>query len=76
MRTETLMFNQYLHRIGINSVVINTPKEAHLSCGLCAKFSLQDFPTVKRIGLMPYKSFVGFFKLTKTPLGLIVSPIK
>lgn len=76
VRTETLMFNQYLHRLGINSTVMNTPKEAHTSCGICVKFPLMMFSTVKKASLAGYRSFVGFFKVKKFNLGLKVSPLK
>ncbi len=76
VRTETLMFNQYLHRLGINSTVMNTPKQAHTSCGICVKFPAIMFNTVKRASLNGYRSFVGFYKVVNTRMGLIVSPIK
>lgn len=76
VRTETLMFNQYLHRLGINSTVMNTPKQAHTSCGICVKFPFIMFGTVKRASLNGYRSFVGFYKIANTRMGLIVSPIK
>ena len=76
VRTETLMFNQYLHRLKINSTVMNTPKQAHTSCGICVKFPLMMFGTVKRVSLNGYRSFVGFYKVTNTRVGTIVSPIK
>lgn len=76
VRTETLMFNQYLHRLGINSTIMNTPKEAHTSCGLCVKFAPISFSTVKRASLAGYRSFVGFFKVKGNRLGFSVSPLK
>lgn len=76
VRTETLMFNQYLHRLGINSTVMNTPKQAHTSCGICVKFPITMFNVVKRASLNGYRSFVGFYKISNSRMGLIVSPIK
>ena len=72
VRTETLMFNQYLHRLGVNSTVMNTPKEAHTSCGICVKFPMVMFGLVKKASLVGYRSFVGFFKVKKTLMGMIV----
>lgn len=76
VRTETLLFNQYLHRLGINSTVMNTPKEAHTSCGICVKFSSAMFNVVKKASLAGYRSFVGFFKVNKSSFGLLVLPIR
>lgn len=76
VRTETLLFNQYLHRLGINSTVVNTPKQAHTSCGICVKFSVDKFSTAKKASLAGYRSFVGFFKVKKTTFGTFVSPIR
>lgn len=69
VRTETLMFNQFLKRSGINSVVINTPKEANTSCGISVKFPIQSFNVVKRAITPKYTSFIGFFKVTKNNYG-------
>lgn len=76
VRTETLLFNQYLHRLGINSTVMNTPKEAHTSCGICVKFPSTMFGVVKKSSLAGYRSFVGFFKVSKSNFGTHVSPIR
>ena len=76
VRTETLMFNQYLHKLGINSTVINTPKEAHTSCGICVKFPFNSFSIVKRANLNGYRSFVGFFIVSKFGSRISVLPTK
>ena len=76
VRTETLMFNQDLHKLGVNSTVINTPKEAHTSCGICVKFPFHFFPTVKKASLNGYRSFIGFFVVSKLGSRLSVLPIK
>ena len=75
IRTETMMFNEYLRKIGINSVIMNTPKEAHLSCGICVKFSAKDLPTINRINFRAYRSFKGLYRYSKTLLGARVSPL-
>ncbi|MBQ0017035.1 MAG: DUF3343 domain-containing protein [Clostridiales bacterium] len=76
IRTETLMFNSYLQRLGINSTIINTPKETHTSCGISVKFPLNKFDIVKRVNMRTYRSFLGFFKYKNFGLKVIVSPIK
>lgn len=76
VRTETLMYNNYLQRLGISSTIINTPKEAHTSCGICVRCPIFALETIKKTNFKSYNSFVGLFKYKKSMYGVLVTPIK
>jgi hypothetical protein len=61
-RAHTVKFYEFLKKNGLESEIINTPKEAGVGCGLSVKVSQDKFLAVKRaVRFCDYKSFAGFF---------------
>ena len=63
-RTQTILFNQVLRSYGVNCSVINTPRQAEVSCGLSVRFWASDMGLARQIlSRREFSSFVGFFKV-------------
>lgn len=61
-RAHTVKFYEFLRKNGLESEIINTPKEAGVGCGLSVKVAKENFLAVKRaVQYCDYKSFAGFF---------------
>ncbi len=63
-RAETIKFSSSLKSIGVNAMVITTPKGLGASCSVSVKFYLKDIN--RAIYLLKkgnYGTFVQFFKL-------------
>ena len=61
-RTETLSFANILKRMGVPTMIVQTPKEAGRTCGISVKFGYDNF-TIAKQALLNYRlvSFQGFF---------------
>ncbi len=63
-RTQTMRFFERMKRGGCAVSVVNTPKEAHVGCGISVKFPTQCFGFAKRVlYARGYDSFAGFFEI-------------
>ena len=63
-RTQTILFNQVLRSYGAECFVINTPRQAEVSCGLSVKFAGDDLGLARQIlSRREFSSFVGIFKV-------------
>lgn len=63
-RTQTMRFFERMKRGGCAVSVVNTPKEAHVGCGISVKLSAQCFGFAKRVlSAGGYDSFAGFFEI-------------
>ncbi len=61
-RSHTVKFHEFLKHVGVESEIINTPKEAGVGCGLSVKVKKSDFYIVKRaVSHLNLNSFAGFF---------------
>ena len=63
-RNETLKFYNELRRIGINSMVVSTPKGLGSSCSVSVKFYFKELTRAVYI-LKTIKHLVTFLKLIK-----------
>lgn len=63
-RTQVMEFIEYMQSRGIDSSAINTPAEAHVGCGISAKFPKIYLnyakEVVRRLSLV---SLTGFYEL-------------
>ncbi|NLK17386.1 MAG: DUF3343 domain-containing protein [Clostridiales bacterium] len=74
-RTQVIKFHEKLCYFGIRSEVVNTPREASLSCGLSVKFAMEDFGYANNIlKAGGYASFAGFFRVKESGHHKIVRP--
>jgi len=61
-QTQTYSFNNLLNSYGISSTIIQTPRQAEVSCGLSVKIPYGAIETAKQIlSRRSFSSFVGLF---------------
>ena len=64
VRTETMRFFGAMKRRGMPVAVVNTPKEAHVGCGVSVRFPIEGWNVARSIlRYGGYDSFAGFFEL-------------
>ena len=64
-RNETLYLANILNNGGYRVSIINTPKDAGLSCGISVKFEERFLPIIRSIIMTkPFRSFAGIFRVT------------
>lgn len=64
-RNETLYLANILNNGGYRVSIINTPKDAGLSCGISVKFEERFLSIIKSIIMTkPFRSFAGIFRVT------------
>lgn len=69
-RNETLKFYNELRRIGINSMVVSTPKGLGSSCSVSVKFYFKELTrAVYILKTGNYKTFSYFFKINQRKNG-------
>jgi len=75
-RTDTVRFYEFLRRNGINSQIINTPKQAGVGCGLSVKTATGALESIKKaIRFTALSSFAGIFLVKKAYGNVIVKSI-
>lgn len=63
-RAQAIDCNSRLRSLGVQSSIINTPREANIGCGLSVKIPLNSFERAKRIiANGRYSAFYGFFNV-------------
>ena len=63
-RNETLYLANILNSGGYRVSIINTPKDAGLSCGISVKFEERFLPVIRSIIMSkPFRSFAGIFRV-------------
>lgn len=71
-RTQVYEFVEILLGGGINAGVINTPAEAHIGCGVSAKFPHVNLPYASSVAKR-LPSFRGFYLAERTGRGLRIT---
>ena len=70
-RTQVFEFTDILLSGGVNCKVVSTPADAHIGCGVCAKFPRINLPFAEDvINRYSLTSFKGFYIYEKTPYGV------
>lgn len=73
-RTHVFEFADIMLGGGVTCKIVNVPADAHIGCGVCAKFPLADLPYAKYTVSRFYRSsFRGFYIYEKTPYGVRIS---
>ena len=63
-RTETLSYASYLRSYGVKCVVVNTPRNINVSCGISVKFPRAELPIAKDIiARRSFSTFAGFYNV-------------
>ena len=75
-RTQVLEFIDGMKANGINCVAVNTPSQAHVGCGISAKFNPSYIPYARKVifadGL---NTFYGFYRVEQTGFRTTVTKI-
>lgn len=65
-RNETLYFFNMFKSKRLPAQIINTPKEAGQACGISVRFNESNLSIAQSfLQTKPFRSFYGFFKVTK-----------
>lgn len=65
-KTETFKFIEYMMALGLEASAVSTPKEAHVGCGISAKFNYDGLSVAtKIIRSGGFSAFKGFYVITK-----------
>ena len=65
-RNETIYFANMLIKSGIQTSIVNTPKEAGQVCGISVKISENMKNYAKNLlNSRPFRSFYGFFRISE-----------
>lgn len=69
-RNETLYLAKMLMANGYRAGVVNTPKDAGLSCGISVKFEEKNIANLKMLlASKPFRSFVGIYRIKGNGAG-------
>ena len=69
-RNETLYLAKILLANGYRVGVVNTPKEAGLTCGISVRFEENNLPSIRMlISSKPFRSFVGIYRVQSSGNG-------
>ena len=74
-RSHSIDYAERLRKYGVSAILVPTPKEARIGCGLCVKFDARFFvraQVILRTGR--YSSFKGFYKMDFINGRMAVTP--
>ena len=75
-RAESLEFLDILRRYGVPCSAVNTPREAHVGCGISVKFPPNALGMVRMaLARSRMASFAGFFEVDKRYGRTTVRPV-
>ena len=65
-KTETYRFIEYMRGVGVDCNAVSTPKEAHVGCGISAKFNYDRLNVAYKITKSGgFLAFKGFYSIVK-----------
>lgn len=75
-RTQTMSFNQLLHSYGVNSVIVNTPKQTSFSCSISVKIAFNGLKVALNIlQRRKFESIVGIYRVFDDGISFSMRPI-
>lgn len=75
-RNETITFANLLKSYGVNVIVVTTPRQINVSCGISVRFNHSDFITAKNLlARRRFDSFGGFYLVKQIGANLKAVPI-
>lgn len=76
-RSQAIDCNQNLKNLGIQSTLINTPKEAGVGCGLSVKVPYAAMPRLKKIiAAGRYSAFYCYLRIENKYGRIFISPLR
>ena len=75
-RNETITFANLLKSYGVNVMIVTTPRQINVSCGISVRFSYNDLETAKNLlSRRRFDSFGGFYLVKQSGANLRIAPI-
>lgn len=76
-RSQAIDCNRKLSCAGIKCSLVNTPKEAHIGCGLSVKVDANQADRAKKLVLAArFTTFYGFLSMTSAGGTTFISPMR
>lgn len=74
-RTETINFANILRSYGVNVMIISTPRQINVSCGISVRFNLAYIEKAREIlARRRFDSFGGFYHARQIGGRMIITP--
>ena len=75
-RNETITFANLLRSYGTRVMIVSTPRQINVSCGISVRFNNNDLETAKNLlGRRRFDSFGGFYLIKQVGANLKAVPI-
>ena len=75
-RNETITFANLLKSYGVNVMVVTTPRQINVSCGISVRFNYNDLEIAKNLlARRRFDSFGGFYLVKQIGANLKAVPI-
>ena len=75
-RTETVNFANLLKSYGVNVMIISTPRQINVSCGISVRFNPDQIEIAKNIlARRKFNTFGGFYLVKQVGANLKIEPI-
>ena len=75
-RTETVTFANLLKSYGVNVMIISTPRQINVSCGISVRFNQNEIEKARAIlARRKFNTFAGFYLVKQVGTELKVVPI-
>ncbi len=75
-RNETITFANLLRSYGVSVMIISTPRQINVSCGISVRFGIEDLDQAKQIiARRRFDSFGGFYLIKQVGANLRVVPV-
>lgn len=75
-RNETITFANLLRSYGVNVMVVSTPRQINVSCGISVRFNNENLETAKNLlARRRFDSFGGFYLIKQIGANLKAIPV-
>ena len=75
-RTETITFANLLKSYGVRVMVISTPRQINVSCGISVRFDENQIEVARGIlARRKFNTFAGFYLVKQIGTGLKIIPL-
>lgn len=75
-RTETVTFSNLLKSYGVSVMIISTPRQINVSCGISVRFNRSSLEQARSIiSRRRFNTFAGFYYVQQVGSNLRVTPL-
>lgn len=76
-RSETITFANLLKSYGVNVMIISTPRQINVSCGISVRFNTENTEeATKLLARRRFDSFAGLYLIKQSGTNLQITPLK